>query len=264
MYFHNSRDVLIYFAVKYDGNPIKILTAMELHEHEKVPPEEMKRVCDSLKCKAVTFVDYDYPKKLKEIFHPPLVLFYYGDITLISDDQRKYGVVGARDYTEHGEFVTNKIVSEMAKGTVLVSGMARGIDTIAHTAQIRNGGRTIAVLGSGVDVCYPPENLELYNYLKKKHLVISEYPCGSEPLGAHFPLRNRIIAALSDTLIVPQVRSLQSGTMITVDHMVYLGRPMYFAPNPFNEDSVNNKILIEGADMVESGQQILEDMHWDK
>ena len=262
MYTHNSRDVLIYFAVKYDGDPIKILTAMHLHEESEIPPSEVKKVCDSVKCKTMTAIDYDYPEKLKQIFHPPLVLFYYGDITLLDDNQKKYGVVGARKYTEHGEFVTKKIVSEMARGTVLVSGLAKGIDALAHQAAIDHGGRTIAVLGSGIDNCYPTENIELYEKIKKEHLLISEYPFNSEPASMHFPMRNRIIAALSDVLVVPQVRSLQSGTMITVEYMLTLGRKIYVAPNPFNEDSANNDLISEGADMVANGQQILEDMKW--
>ena len=263
MYEIDSRDLLIYLAVKYEGDYSKILTALTTREDLEFTEEEVRKVCSSLKCKAITMLDFNYPKKLKIIHRPPIVLFYYGDISLLDDRKRKYGVVGSRDYTEYGEEATKKIVSEMAPGTVLVSGMARGIDTIGHITQIQNGGRTIAILGSGIDYCYPSENKKLYEKLKKEHLVMSEYPGLVAPDNYHFPHRNRIVTGLSDALVVPQIRTYTSGTMISVNMMLELGRPIFFAPNPITEDSVNNALLEEGADFAISGRQILEDLKWD-
>ena len=165
---YDSRKILIYLAVKYDGDPFKIINAVRLREDEHVPYSEMEKVCDSIKSKVITYLDKDFPSKLKTMFRPPLVLFYYGDITLLDDNKRRYGVVGSREYSEYGEAVTKKIVEEMGRGKVLVSGMAKGIDTIGHQAALDNKVRTIAVLGSGIDNCYPEENKELYERLKKE------------------------------------------------------------------------------------------------
>ena len=260
---YDSRKILIYLAVKYDGDPFKIINAVRLREDEHVPYSEMEKVCDSIKSKVITYLDKDFPSKLKTMFRPPLVLFYYGDITLLDDNKRRYGVVGSREYSEYGEAVTKKIVEEMGRGKVLVSGMAKGIDAIGHQAALDNKVRTIAVLGSGIDNCYPEENEELYERLKKEELVISEYPNMSEPDKAHFPMRNRIVVALSDALIVPQINSHVSGTTISVNLAVGSNKPVYVVPHSIFEGTVNNDLIQEGANVAESGRQILEDLHWD-
>ena len=260
---YDSRKILIYLAVKYDGDPFKIINAVRLREDEHVPYSEMEKVCDSIKSRVITYLDKDFPSKLKTMFRPPLVLFYYGDITLLDDNKRRYGVVGSREYSEYGEAVTKKIVKEMGRGKVLVSGMAKGIDTIGHQAALDNKVRTIAVLGSGIDNCYPEENKELYERLKKEELVVSEYPNMSEPDKAHFPMRNRIVVALSDALIVPQINSHVSGTTISVNLAVGSNKPVYVVPHSIFEGTVNNDLIQEGANVAENGRQILEDLHWD-
>ena len=261
---YDSRKILIYLAVKYDGDPFKIINAVRLREDEHVPYSEMEKVCDSIKSKVITYLDKDFPSKLKTMFRPPLVLFYYGDITLLDDNKRRYGVVGSREYSEYGELVTRKLVQEMGRDKILVSGMARGIDTIGHTAALENKVRTIAVLGSGIDNCYPEENKELYERLKKEELVISEYPNMSEPDKTHFPMRNRLVVALSDALIVPQINSHVSGTTISVNLAVGSNKPVYVVPHPIFDETVNNDLIQEGANVAESGRQILEDLHWDQ
>ena len=260
---YDSRKILIYLAVKYDGDPFKIINAVRLREDEHVPYSEMEKVCDSIKSKVITYLDKDFPDTLKKMFRPPLVLFYYGDITLLDDNKRRYGVVGSREYSEYGELATRKLVKEMGRDKILVSGMARGIDTIGHTAAMENKVRTIAVLGSGIDNCYPEENEELYEKLKKEELVISEYPNMSEPDKTHFPMRNRLVVALSDALIVPQINSHISGTTISVNLAVGNNKPVYVVPHSIFEETVNNDLIQEGANVAESGRQILEDLHWD-
>lgn len=261
---YDSRKILIYFAVKYDGDPFKIINAVRTREDEHVPYSEIEKVCDSIKSKVITYSDKDFPSKLKTMFRPPLVLFYYGDITLLDDDKRCYGVVGSREYSEYGLLATRKLVKEMGVDTVLVSGLARGIDTIAHESALENGTKTIAVLGSGIDNCYPEENKELYEKIKTEGLVISEYPSMSEPTKDHFPMRNRLIVALSEALIVPQINSHVSGTTITINLAVGNNKPVYVVPHSIFEETVNNEIIAEGANPALSGQQILEDLHWDK
>ena len=261
---HDSRKILIYFAVKYDGDSEKILAAMQLREFDDVTDEEIDRVCNSLKCKTLTFLDYDFPKTLKNMFRPPLVLFYYGDISLLDDEKRRYAVVGSRDYSEYGEKATKAIVKDMARGNILVSGMAKGIDPIAHEAAISNKGRTIAVLGSGIDNCYPLENKELYEKIKKHHLVISEYPNMSEPAAHHFPMRNRIVVALSEAIIVPQINSHMSGTIISVNIALSMNKPIYVVPHSIFSETINNSLIQEGASVAENGRLILEDLKWKK
>ncbi|NLB48903.1 MAG: DNA-processing protein DprA, partial [Erysipelotrichia bacterium] len=197
----NSRKLLIYLAVKYQGDFGKVLTALQLKEDIETPYEVVEEVCNSLKCKTMTFLDYDYPEKLKKIYRPPLVLFYYGDITLLGDQQKTIAVVGSRQASDYGKEVTEKILSEMPKDCILVSGLARGIDTLAHEAALNHRVRTIAILGSGIAYCYPSENRHLYEKIKNNYLLLSEYPSLVEPKQVNFPQRNRIIVGLADVLI---------------------------------------------------------------
>lgn len=257
--FYDGRLLLIYFAVKYSGDYDKIMTALELKE--QVPYAQAKRVYDSLKCKVLTILDYDYPLKLKQVYRPPVVLFYYGDISLLH--KRILATVGSRDFSEYGKKCTDQIIEEVIPGNVLLSGLARGIDTIAHEAAIRSHSQTIAVLGSGIDNCYPPENQKLYEEIKKNHLVISEYPGMSEPDRLHFPQRNRIIASLADGVFVPQINSYMSGTMITYSIAADLGKPVVVAPHPYGSGTINNELINEGAIMAINSQQILDEMEWD-
>ena len=258
MFELDSRQILIYLAIKYKGDADRMYMALQLHEEIDTPYKEIRRVCSRLKCKAITFLDYDYPEKLKRVYRPPLVLFYYGDITLLSDKKVKYGVVGSREYSEYGKSTTQKIVGEIGKEKILVSGLAKGIDTLAHQMAIDSGARTIAVLGSGIDNCYPAENRELYEVIKKRHLLISEYPGMCEPSHGHFPKRNRIIVGLSDFVLVPQINSYQSGTMISVNLCLQINKPLFVVPHPIFDRTINNEIIQEGAEVALSGRQILD------
>ena len=259
MIYYDGRLLLIYYAVKYRGDYQKIMTAIELHE--EVAYEEAIKVNDSLKCKTLTYLDYDYPFKLKQVYQPPLVLFYYGDISLLH--KRILGVVGSRDYSDYGKLCAEKVIEEIIPGNVLISGLARGIDTVAHETALKNHAQTIAVLGCGIDApCYPPENQELLDELKKDHLVLSEYPFDEEPDRSHFPQRNRIIAGLSDALFIPQINSYMSGTMITYSIALTLGKPIIVAPHPIDSPTINNELLHEGAIIPINRKQILYEIDW--
>jgi len=256
---YDSRVQLIYLAIKYEGDYEKILFAID--SGEDVPYEEALEVCSSLKCQTLTLLDYDYPQKLKQVYRPPLVLFYYGDISLL-EKSKSIGIVGSREASEYGTFCTEKIVSGLKRDIVVVSGLARGIDTSAHVSALNSGLRTIAVLGSGIDYCYPQDNEELYERIKKKHLIISEYPGKASPDRCHFPARNRIIVGLSNALFVPQVNSFQSGTMISINLALSMGRTTFFAPHPIDDGTINNKMLYEGAELAETADDIIEEMKW--
>ena len=255
----DSRPLLIYFAVKYGGDFQKIITALELKEDP--PMKEVERVNRSLKCKAITLLDYDYPLKLKQTLYPPIVLFYYGDISLL-DNPQTLAVVGSRKINEYGKLCTEKIVSEIAKGRVIISGLAQGVDAVAHECAINNGGRTIAVLGSGIDYCWPPENKKLYEEIKKNHLVISEYPGRTIPAGTNFPMRNRIVVGLSSGIYVPQVNTYNSGTMISVNLALEMSKDVFVAPEAIPCETVNNQLIGEGAIITIDSETILSELKW--
>ena len=255
----DSRPLLIYLAVKYDGDYDKLMTAIQLKESP--PIEEVNKVVNSLKCKVLTLLDYDYPLRLKQMLYPPIVLFYYGDISIL-DNEQALAVVGSRDYSPYGKYCTEKIVSKIAKGRVIISGLARGIDALAHECAIRNGGRTVAVLGSGIDNCWPPENKELYEEIKKNHLVISEYPGMSTPDRKHFPMRNRIVVGLSNGVYVPQINSYMSGTMISFCMAAEMNKDVFVAPYKLGSPTANNKLIEEGATITIDAETILSDLRW--
>ena len=258
MVYYDGRLLLVHLAVKYQGNYDKIMAA--LHLPEDVPYEVALETYNSLKCKVLTYLDYDYPEKLKQVNRPPIVLFYYGDISLLNE--RIVATVGSRNFDKCGKDSTEMILKELIPGIVLVSGMARGIDTIAHECAIKNGARTIAVLGSGIDYVYPPENQLLYNMLKKKHLVISEYPGMTPPEPSQFPERNRIVVGLADCVFVPQVNNYMTGTMISVNLALTLGKPVVVAPHPVYSETVNNVLIYEGAIIAIDGEQIKYELKW--
>ena len=255
----DSRLILIYLAVRCQGDFHKMLMCMRNKDYE-IPYEKAKRLYDSLKCKTITILDYDYPEKLRKTAHSPLVLFYYGDITLL--DKPLLAVVGSRDYNDLGKESTERIINDIAKDVVIISGLARGIDTVAHQTAIDNGGRTIAVLGSGLDRCYPVENQELYEEIKKNHLLISEYPFDTTPDSEHFPMRNRIVVGLADAVYVPQINEYTSGTMISVTLAANQNKDVFVAPCPQGSETINNKMINEGAILADSGRQILEEEGW--
>ena len=254
----DSRQLLIYFALKYNGDYEKIYLALALKEDP--PIEEVLEVTKKVKSRTLTILDYDYPLKLKQLYRPPFVLFYYGDITLL--DKQILGVVGSREYNECGKKWCESVISEVIKGRVVVSGLARGIDTIAHTCAIQNHARTIAVLGCGIDFCYPSENQELYDEIKKNHLIISEYPGSLPPQKFYFPMRNRIVVGLSDGIYIPQINNYMSGTMISLNLALNLGKEVFVSPHPVDSGTINNRLIDEGATFTKDGQIILTELHW--
>ena len=253
----NKRETLIAYSIKHGGDFNKILKAVkELEIVEDTYLETVK----NLQCGTLTIIDPDYPLFLKNIFKPPLVIYYYGDINLLSDYARNVSIVGSRDYSEYGERMTREIASGLVKrGFYIVSGMARGIDGIAHETAIKEGGKTIAVLGSGIDYCYPQENAELYEEIKKYHLVISEYPGDLAPNSWNFPIRNRIIAGISKTLVVTEAGE-HSGSGITAALAMGGNTDVMCVPYPAGSHSQCNKLISQGAALVESAEEVIEQM----
>jgi DNA processing protein len=179
-----------------------------------------------------TPADRAYPRLLLEIPNPPPVLYYRGRVELEENSGiiPSIAIVGTRDPDEYGKRWTRKIATALIKkGFTVVSGMAEGIDTVAHQACIDGSGRTIAVLGTGVDVIYPPRNHRLYEDIQAEGLVVSEYPSGTQPNRPHFPQRNRIIAGLSRAIVVTQAPT-KSGALITAHLANDFCRDVYVLP----------------------------------
>jgi len=207
----------------------------------------------------LNFKDSQYPQLLKEIVEPPVVLYAYGQIDLLN--QAGVAVVGSRHPTAYGRLLADKLADELAAcGLVVTSGLARGIDTLAHQGALRSG-KTLAVLGSGLDRIYPKENRLLAEKIAARGLVVSEFPLGSEPLSFHFPLRNRVLSGLSLACLVVEA-GLKSGALITAGLALDQGREVMAVPGPVTSDlSRGTHFLIKhGAKLVESVEDIVSEL----
>ena len=193
------------------------------------PQQELEKLA-KLRIRVITWKDALYPPLLREIDDAPPVLYTYGKLT--EADRFALAVVGTRNSSTYGLQVTERIVTELAKGSVtIVSGLALGIDTIAHTAALDAGGRTIAVMASGLDTIYPPTNRALAHCIVEsgQGVILSEYPLGVKPEGGNFPARNRIISGLSMGVLVVEAPP-KSGALITVEHALKQGREIFAVP----------------------------------
>lgn len=219
--------------------------------------DDQIKLLDQYDVKIVTFWDEDYPENLKNIFDPPAFLFVRG--TLSDTDRYSLAIVGTRECTAYGKWITESLAQELAvRGITVVSGLARGIDTIAHSAAIQNGGRTLAVLGSGVDRIYPSENFKLAMNVSEHGALISDYPMRTSPDAVNFPGRNRIISGISlGTLIVEAGE--KSGALITAEYAMEQNREVFAIPGNVNvtQSRGPHKLIKNGAKLVESVDDIL-------
>ncbi|HGI4545641.1 DNA-processing protein DprA [Streptococcus agalactiae] len=204
----------------------------------------------------LSILDSNYPLELKEIYNPPVLLFYQGNIELLS--KPKLAVVGARQASQIGCQSVKKIIKETNNQFVIVSGLARGIDTAAHVSALKNGGSSIAVIGSGLDVYYPTKNKKLQEYMSYNHLVLSEYFTGEQPLKFHFPERNRIIAGLCQGIVVAEAK-MRSGSLITCERALEEGREVFAIPGNIIDGKSDgcHHLIQEGAKCIISGKDIL-------
>ena len=205
----------------------------------------------------LTLKDDLYPVRLKEIYDPPPLLYARGEMK--EEDDFALAIVGSRKTSPYGRWITEKMSQEIARhGVTIVSGMARGIDSVAHLGAMSGGGRTIAVLGCGIDVIYPPENRNLFGQIIARGAVLSEFPMGSPPEGIHFPRRNRIISGLSIGVVVVQA-SEESGSLITAEYALEQGREVFAVPGNIGAEGSRgtNRLIKEGAKLVESSEDIL-------
>lgn len=252
----SGREILLYLSIVCKGNPIEIYE--RIIKKENIPEEEkVLAIVNAYRGNYITILDDNYPERLKNACRPPFVLFYEGDISLLNQDKKRIAVVGSRNATEYGLRYTNDIVSGLVDDYVIVSGLAKGIDSCAHYACVNNKGKTIAVMGCGLDKCYPIENKNLKKKIAEQGLVISEYPNGVESASSNFPLRNRIIAGLSNALLVTDAGP-QSGTLITIRYANELNLDCFVLPHPVGDGTICNRLIYEGALLVETAEDIKE------
>ncbi|MDD4833069.1 MAG: DNA-processing protein DprA [Clostridia bacterium] len=211
---------------------------------------------------AVTYFSPDYPQKLKDIPDPPYTLYCKGDVSILNSDG--IAVVGTRKISAYGRRVTAYFTDELAKHFTIISGLAYGVDTVAHETALKSGGKTIAVLGSGVCNIYPAANENLARkILENGGLIVSEFGIFGEPNNYHFPMRNRIVSGLSRALLITEA-PLKSGTMTTLEHALEQGKDVYAVPGEiYSQNSMGcNELLkrLQGA-LVTDPKDILREMN---
>lgn len=223
----------------------------------------IRKVVEKMKIEEISIESEDYPKQLKEIYDAPLKLYVLGNKELLS--QKCIAIVGSRNATEYGKKVALQFSTKLSEnGINIISGLAIGIDTYAHLGTLKsiNKGKTIAVLGSGLDEIYPKQNIELAKQiLKSGGCIISEYPLGTKPEKSHFPQRNRIISGLSKGVLVVEA-SEKSGALITADFALEQGREVFAIPG--NISSIlsvgTNNLINDGAKLVRNYMDVIEEI----
>jgi len=215
-------------------------------------------ILERVKGRIVTVWDEDYPPILKRIFDPPLLLYYKGNFE--ENDNYSIAVVGTRQPTNYGKVQAEKITAELSSQKItIVSGLARGIDSIAHSTALKNGNRTIAVIGSGIDIIYPAENRRMFDAISEKGLIISEFPPGTKPDAQNFPKRNRLISGLSLGTIVIET-AITGGAMQTAALSLDQNREVFAVPGNLGSDkSEGTNLLIQkcSAKLIRSAEDVL-------
>lgn len=269
MYPRRFNDIYFNFGNRKDFTEfVKSGKATYLNETEKEEiisgkwEEQVRKILsfiDKLSVRILFYSDVSYPERLKNISKPPAMLYCIGDVSLLNTPS--VAVVGSRRATNYGAEVTDYFVREFASSEITtVSGMAEGIDACAHRSALNHGGKTVAVLGCGVDRIYPAINEDIYRKLCTDGLVISEYPISSKPQRGNFPERNRLIIGISDCLLVAEAGE-KSGTMITVDYALEQGKTVYAVPgNIFSLSGKGvNRLIKSGCAVATEPGDILEE-----
>jgi len=206
------------------------------------------------KIKIITWQNKAYPKKLRNIYAPPPLLYCFGNIALLKNPA--IAIVGSRKITDYGRKVTEKLTGDIVRqfNLVIISGLAKGVDSVAHKTCLKMNGKTVAVLGSGINVIYPAENKNLYwQIIKSKGLIISEFPPNTTPSAGNFPQRNRIVAGLSQAVIITQAAK-KSGSLITARLALEAGIDVFAVPGPIDNHYFEGAswLIKQGANLITS------------
>ncbi len=257
-----------------DGKTIYYIEETKLKKHAFLNEKDLERLekakkdteieikWEKLREKKIKFVPYfsdDYPEKLKVIADPPYALYVLG--TLPDKEAKCAAIVGARNCTSYGEQMALQYGKYLAAaGIQVISGMARGIDGAGQRGALNGSGKTFAVLGCGVDVCYPRENIGLYMDIQKNGGIISEFPSGTEPFARNFPMRNRIISGLSEWILVIEAKE-RSGSLITADLALDQGKDVYALPGPVTSALSQgcHRLIRQGAGILITPEELLDE-----
>ena len=244
---------------RVDGIGAELADAIATWESHVDLAAELDRI-SKFGARGITRASAEYPRELHHIHNPPIVLYVWG--TLIERDHRALGVVGSRKSTHYGGECAKKLSYQLAyAGLTVVSGLARGIDTAAHQGALAAGGRTVAIIGSGLMDLYPPENLGLAEKIAASGAVVSEFPMTFPPSPQTFPYRNRIVAGWGSGVLVVEA-GLNSGALITANQALEHGRLVYAVPGPIDRPTSagSNRLIQQGAKLVCSAGDILDDL----
>lgn len=237
---------------------LEVITEARSH----LDPDQLLEDCDRTGIQFWTAADPDYPWLLLEIPSPPAVLYYRGVVDEAENRGEKAAIamVGTRNITDYGRRWTNQLSTHLSQHQfTIVSGMAAGVDTVAHEACLKAGGRTLAVLGTGVDVIYPKSNRRLYEQIQTQGLILSDYPPGTPPEARNFPPRNRIIAGLSRAVLVMEAAQ-RSGALITARYGAEFNRDVYSLPGSLDQPQSLGclELLNSGAQLILGVKPLLE------
>ncbi|MFH1612299.1 MAG: DNA-processing protein DprA, partial [bacterium] len=237
-----------------------ILIKKILNFEKEIDIEKELKLIKELNVKILTLIDDDYPANLKTIYTPPPLLYVKGELK--KEDQIAIAIVGSRRTTVYGREICSKISNNLVNcGLVIVSGLARGIDTVAHYTALNSKGRTIAVLGTGINVIYPSENKSLMEKIILQGAVITEFPINTNPYQMNFPLRNRIISGLSLGTVVIEAGE-KSGALITANYALEQNREVFAVPGNITSSysKGTNKLIKQGAKLVEDVDDIINEL----
>ncbi len=248
--------------IEVEGISVNLAHRIQRINHQRLKikddvEDELEKL-EKLGGRIITVWDEEFPSLLKKIFDPPLLLQIKGEI--LKKDDYSIAMVGTRQPTNYGKIQAEKFATDLARQNITtVSGMARGIDSITHSASLKNGGRTIAVIGSGLDVIYPPENNKLFEQITENGAVISEFPLGTKPDAPNFPKRNRIISGLSLGCIIIET-GIAGGALQTASFALDQNREVFALPGNIGvEQSDGTNLLIQKgeAELVRSTEDVL-------
>jgi len=253
--FHATKEEIIH---KTNLKEVEIDSIIGSRVEDKIQEKYAKLIMSGIYF--VSKEDERYPSKLKDIYGAPYALYFKGNLP--RESRKSIAIIGARECTNYGKEIAKYLAGAIAgQGIEVLSGLARGIDSYAHEGALSVGGSTFGILGCGIDICYPRENINLYMDMQKEGGIISEYAPGIPPIACNFPMRNRIISGLSDGILVIEAKE-KSGSLITVDMGLEQGKDIYALPGRVTDrlsDGCNNLIKM-GAKLVTSPEDILEDL----
>lgn len=240
--------------------PAAVAQAIVKKEAFKRAEKELAAIRKIPDCRLVNWADPEYPQNLLQIYDPPVLLYVRGDVQILNEPS--VSMVGTRKPTLYGTQMAERLGRELAaRGVVVISGMARGIDALGHQGVLAVGGRAIGVLGTGVNVCYPKENKKLYEKVLERGAIVSEFPLGTHPAPENFPIRNRIVAGMPLGVVVVE-GAQYSGSLITARLAMEFGREVLAVPGNVTQpvSFAPNLLIKQGAKLVTNGEDVIEEL----